>query len=164
MVNRPDVWLRGPLEGIPALLQPVAHALTQALEEVEKECKDLTTERLWARPGGIASIGYHLRHMAGSIDRLFTYARGENLTADQISILKMEAKDSNGESSDLMQVLRQNIAKALAQLGHTSEAELTEPREVGRSRLPSTVIGLLFHAAEHAYRHAGQIATTVKIV
>jgi len=43
-------------------------------------------------------------------------------------------------------------------------ATLTDARAVGRQRLPSTVIGLLVHAAEHTTRHAGQIITTAKIV
>jgi uncharacterized damage-inducible protein DinB len=164
MADQPDVWLRGAIEGVPALLQPVAHSLKQALEDVEKACKDLTFQRLWARPGGVAPIGYHLRHMAGSIDRLCTYARDERLTPDQISLLKLEGKEGADELDDLMQRLRVNVTNALDQLRHTSEASLTQPREVGRSKLPSSVIGLLNHAAEHAYRHAGQIATTAKLV
>jgi uncharacterized damage-inducible protein DinB len=35
---------------------------------------------------------------------------------------------------------------------------------VGRARLPTNVLGLLFHTAEHAARHAGQVVTTMKLV
>ena len=34
VTTKPEVWLRGPVNNIPALLQPVAHALMQAREEV----------------------------------------------------------------------------------------------------------------------------------
>ena len=52
----------------------------------------------------------------------------------------------------------------LEQVRHTPESSLTEVRGVGRAQLPSTVIGLLFHAAEHTLRHVGQVVTTIEIV
>jgi uncharacterized damage-inducible protein DinB len=56
------------------------------------------------------------------------------------------------------------IRKAHAQLRATKESDLLEPRLVGRAKLPSNVIGLLVHAAEHTARHVGQIVTTAKVV
>ncbi len=60
--------------------------------------------------------------------------------------------------------LTERIERALAQLERTPVESLDEPRAVGRKQLPTTVLGLLFHAAEHSTRHAGQIVTTAKIV
>jgi hypothetical protein len=56
------------------------------------------------------------------------------------------------------------IDEALNQLRRTPVESLGAAREVGRAKLPSTVLGLLFHAAEHTSRHVGQLITTLKIV
>src|SRR5712691_4979754 len=88
----PEVWLRGPIPGVPALLQPVAHSLLQCREELRARLEERTPEQIWARPSGVASIGFHARHAAGSLDRLFTYARGERLSAAQLAALAAEAQ------------------------------------------------------------------------
>jgi hypothetical protein len=85
-----EVWLRGPVEGIQPLLQPAAHALLQVGEDVLPIVRDLTPAELWARPGGAASIGFHLVHLPGSLDRLLTYSRGETLSSDQLAALAAE--------------------------------------------------------------------------
>jgi uncharacterized damage-inducible protein DinB len=165
MASTPEPWLRGPLPGIPALLQPPAHAFVMAREDVEAAVRELTPEQLWRRPGGAASIGFHLMHLAGSTDRLMTYARGESLTADQREALSLEQADGPRPSlSELVTAWRIQVDRALGQLASTEPSCLLEPREVGRARLPSTVQGLLFHAAEHAQRHVGQLVTTARIV
>ena len=162
----PEVWLRGPLPGVPPLLQPVAHALLQAREEVETNLRDFPAERLWDRPAGVASVGFHLQHLAGVLDRLFTYARGEGLTPAQLAALAAEGKPTTlpNEPAALVQLFGEAVEKSLAQLRITEEKILTEPREVGRAKLPSTVLGLLFHAAEHTQRHLGQLLVTARVV
>jgi uncharacterized damage-inducible protein DinB len=162
----PEVWLRGALPDVPPLLQPVAHSLLQCREEVRSTLRDLTPAQLWARPGGAASIGYHARHAAGSLDRLLTYARGETLSEAQREALASEgAPDlADGAASRLADAFDAAIDRALKQVAATQERTLLEARGVGRVQLPSTVIGLLFHAAEHTQRHAGQLVTTAKIV
>jgi uncharacterized damage-inducible protein DinB len=162
----PEVWMRGPVQGYARELQPVVHALLQVREEIAAHVADLTTEQLWSRPAGVASIGFHLRHLAGSLDRLLTYARGEQLTAEQLAFLKGEADPGAPPAStaQTLQVAADGIDRALSQVQHTDVATLQQARAVGRKQLPTTVMGLLFHAAEHASRHAGQIATTRKVV
>lgn len=164
--NLPEVWLRGPLPGVPPLLQPVAHALLQAREEVDTALHDFPAERLWERPAGVASVGFHLQHLAGVLDRLFTYARGEALSPGQLAALAAEGKSTSrpDEAAALVQLFREAVEKAVAQLRHTEEKILTDPREVGRAKLPSTVLGLLFHAAEHTQRHVGQLLVTARVV
>jgi len=161
----PEVWLRGPVPGIPPLLQPVAHALLQAVEEVRRVVGPLSPGPLWARPGGAASVGFHVRHAAGSLDRLFTYARGEGLAAEQRAFLAAEAEPGSPpeEAAALVAAFDRQVGHALAQLRETRESTLLEARGVGRLQLPSTVIGLLVHAAEHTQRHVGQIVTTARI-
>jgi len=165
-MSEPEVWLRGPVPNVAPLLQPVAHSLLQCRAEVRVALPSLTPAQLWARPGGAASVGYHARHAMGSLDRLFTYARGEQLTAAQLGALANEdrADERDGIQSQLVAEFDAAVERALAQLRATPEIALLEPREVGRAKLPSTVIGLLFHAAEHTQRHAGQLVTTAKIV
>lgn len=161
----PEVWLRGPVPDIPPLLQPVAHGLLQCQEELHAHLAGLTPDRIWAEPSGSASIGFHMRHAAGSLDRLFTYARGEQLSAAQRAALAAEpaADLAPNPAARLLAAFDEAVERALDQLRRTDESTLLEPRSVGRARLPSTVIGLLFHAAEHTQRHVGQTATLVKI-
>jgi uncharacterized damage-inducible protein DinB len=162
----PEVWLRGPIEGVPALLQPVAHGLLQCREEIAHNIEGLTPEQIWETPSGAASVGYHVRHAAGSLDRLFTYARGEQLSADQRAELAAEKQPdlAPNAAARLLAAFEATVERALTQLTETDESRLLDARGVGRAQLPSTVLGLLFHAAEHTQRHAGQIATTVRIV
>ena len=162
----PEVWLRGPIAGVPHELMPVVHALLQIREELDASVPSVTREQLWARPGGAASLGFHLRHLARSLDRLLTYARGEPLNDRQRAALESEeAPPVPGESpAALLRQAQDAIASAIAQVRATPVDTLGDDRRVGRSALPSTVRGLLFHAAEHAQRHAGQIATTIKWV
>jgi uncharacterized damage-inducible protein DinB len=162
----PEPWLRGPVPGVAPLLQPVAHALQQAVEDIRRVVTPLDITALWARPGGAASVGFHVLHAAGALDRLFTYARGEMLSTEQLASLKAETAPEEGRASarQLVAGFEAQVERALAQLRATSDDRLTEPREVGRAKMPSTVIGLLFHAAEHTQRHVGQTIATVKVV
>lgn len=165
MSTQSEVWLRGPVTGIPALLMPVAHALLQAKEDVVRAAEGLSDDALWTRPGGAASAGFHMFHMAQSLDRLMTYARGETLTDSQRMALALEKSgEIDAGADDLIELVATSVERALRQLRCTSEHALTADRRIGRSLLPSTVLGVLFHAAEHTTRHAGQLITTVKVV
>lgn len=164
--NTPEVWLRGPLPDMPPLLQPAAHALRQAQEELHTYLKDFPDTLLWERPAGVASVGFHLQHLTGVLDRLLTYARGQALSSEQLAYLAAEGKVPAPAvtGSDLLQAFDSQLEKAWQQLQTTDESTLTEPRAVGRAQLPSTVLGLLFHAAEHTQRHVGQLLVTVRIL
>lgn len=163
-MSTPEAWLRGPVAGVPTQLQPVAHALVQALEDVERAAAPLGPGELRARPGGAASVAFHLRHLAGSTDRLLTYARGEPLSRAQRDFLAAEEDDAAADAGALLAQARRAVEGALEQLRATPEASLDEPRGVGRAGLPSSVRGLLYHAGEHAARHAGQVVTTARVV
>jgi|SRR5690606_17216880 len=165
-VDNREAWQRGPVEGIPALLQPVAHSLFHTLEGVEEEMKDFPDELLWKRPAEVASVGFHLLHLTGVLDRLFTYARGEMLSQNQLKALAVEHDTQQGDKSagDLVQAFRDQVALALVQLKHTDEKHLTDARSIGRKKIPTTVAGLLFHAAEHCQRHFGQLLVTSRVL
>jgi len=160
-----EVWLRGPIEGIPPLVQPVAHSLLQCREEIDRVLTGMTPDRIWHVHANAASIGFHVLHAVGSLDRLFTYARGEALTDAQRQVLTEESHPDTGlTANDLLAAFDVGLARALDQLRRTDESTLTAVRHVGRARLPSTVIGLLFHAAEHTQRHIGQAVTTSRLM
>jgi uncharacterized damage-inducible protein DinB len=161
-----EAWLEGPLEGYPALLMPIAHSLVQSKRDLRAAAAGLTVSELWQRPGGAASVGFHLLHAAGSADRLFTYAMGNDLNDDQFAALAGErnAEDSGASAHDLIDRVDSTLDRVLEGLRHASEDQLTAVRHVGRARLPATLIGLLFHIAEHTQRHTGQVVTTAKIV
>jgi hypothetical protein len=164
--NKPEVWLRGPVEGIPPLLQPVAHALLQAREELNALMMDFPEILLWVQPVGMASPGFHLQHLAGVLDRLFTYARGEALTQHQLHKLATEGKMPEISYSviNILEVFNRQVDEAIKQLSETDESILTGRRLVGRAQVPSTVIGLYTHAAEHIMRHVGQLLVTSRIL
>ncbi len=160
-----EAWLRGPIEGVDPWLQPAAHAFIQAGEDVGRVMADFPEDRLWLRPGGAASVAFHLRHLAGATDRLLAYARGESLTAEQLAAARAESEPQAGlPLLDLVGAVRASFERALSQIRATPRDALLGARSVGRGGLPSTVLGLIFHAAEHATRHTGQLITTAKIV
>jgi uncharacterized damage-inducible protein DinB len=169
--NKLEVWLRGPIDAVPGLLQPVAHAILQAREEVNEMMIEFPDELLWEKPAGVASVGFHLQHLSGVLDRLFSYARAEQLTAKQKEYLVMEGKppvnidiNSGSISESLVSHFNEQVEKSIQELKNTDDKTLLETRGVGRAQIPSSVLGLLFHAAEHTQRHVGQLLVTVKVV
>ncbi len=164
MEHSTERWLRGPVERVPALLQPAAHALLQAVDDVKRVMHLFPDELLWQRPAGLASPGFHLRHLAGVLDRMGSYASGNPLTEQQFEYLETEGKETPVHSQQLVKKFEEQVRLMLQQLEQTAEHTLTDFRTVGRSKLPSTVIGILFHAAEHTQRHVGQLLVTVKML
>ena len=166
MAQKLEVWQRGPLPGIAPLLQPVAHALLQAREELNEYMNEFPAELLWLRPAGMASVGFHLQHLSGVLDRVFTYARAESLSEFQFTQLAEEGKDSTGgyTVAELVGRFNTQVDIAMLQIENTEVSTLTDYRGVGKAGLPSTVIGLLFHAAEHTMRHLGQLMVTAAVV
>ena len=163
MSETTEAWLRGHVDGIDPHLQPVAHALIQAREDVDRIAPGVPVDRLWHRPGA-ASAGFHLLHLAGALDRLFTYARGEMLNDAQKQAVRAESQDHpHLDGAALARVVGEAVDRALDQLRATAGSTILDGRRIGRAGLPSTVLGVLFHAAEHSTRHAGQFVTTVKI-
>jgi uncharacterized damage-inducible protein DinB len=163
--SKQEYWLRGPVPGITELLQPVAHAILQAYEEAVTTLQDFPDHKLWDRPAGVASVAFHLQHLAGVLDRLFTYAKNEQLTEAQLERMRTEGKWSAGLSvKQLLDAFRLQVEVSIDLLKTIPADRMLEHRSVGRKQIPSTVAGLLFHAAEHTMRHTGQLLVTAKIV
>jgi len=161
-----EAWQRGPVPGFEPLLMPIVHTLIQVREDLERLVAQVPPEHVWQRPGGAASIGFHVRHTGGALDRLFTYARGESLSEAQRAAMTEEGSpgDPPATMSALVSEVDGIIDRALDQLRATPASSLLDDRKVGRAGLPSTVLGLLFHAAEHCTRHVGQAITTALIL
>jgi len=160
-----EAWLSGKLDGFSTVMMPAAHALSQAIVDLKKSAADLSGKELLAKPNGAPSVAFHLRHIAGSVDRLLTYAKDENLSAAQFEFLKLETLDSSDLSAEeLVNQATLSIENALEYCKVISSESLFEERTVGRKKLPTNVFGLLFHIAEHTARHVGQITTTARIV
>jgi len=158
-------WQRGPIEGIPAVLQPIAHILLQVRESVGEIVEPLTEQEWNARPAGVASAAFHVRHIAGVVDRLFTYARGNALSPEQLAAIQSEGGELlAADVAPVLAALSARIDAAVAELRTIDVTTLGDFRAVGRARLPSTVIGCLVHGAEHAMRHVGQLSVTARIV
>jgi hypothetical protein len=164
-MSQPEPWLRGPVADVASALQPVAHSLTYAREQLDKTLPRLTSEQIWKRPGNVAPIGYHVRHAIGSIDRMLTYLRGEALNDAQLAALHAEKEDRPDlDGGALLERAHGVIDGALDVVKRTHPEGLDEPRAIGRKQLPSDVRGILFEIAVHTARHIGQIATTAKLV
>jgi DinB family protein len=158
-------WQRGPVEDVPDVLQPVAHILLQVRESVGEIAEPLTEQEWNARPAGVASAAFHVRHIAGVIDRLFTYARGSALSPEQLAAIRLEGRELlTPDVATVLGVLSARVDAAVAELRTVDVTTLGDFRGVGRARLPSTVIGCLVHGAEHAMRHVGQLSVTARIV
>lgn len=161
----PEVWLRGALEGYSPVVMPAAHALLQVREDLARLARTVPPEQVWARPGGAASIGFHVRHTGGALDRLLTYARGEALSDAQLQALRAEGDpgDPPAGLEVLVAEATREVDRALGQLRATAPDRVFDERRVGRAGLVSTVLGLIVHAAEHSTRHVGQAITTALI-
>ena len=161
-MSLPEPWLRGPIEGVPPHLLPVFHSFAMVREDLAHYTEGLSTEDVWRRTGALPSLGFHLRHIAHSVDRLVTYLCGEPLTDTQIATLKQES-DPGATLAELLAGIDAQLKDAERRMRLIDAAALQEPRYIGKKRLPSTVLGLLVHVAEHTQRHLGQAITTAKL-
>jgi len=157
-----EAWLRGPIEGVPPHLMPVFHSFLMVREDLARYTEGLTTEDVWRRTGALPSLGFHLRHIAHSVDSLVTYLCGDQLSDAQIATLKQES-EPGATLTELLDGINTKLSDAEGRIRTIDAAMLGEPRYIGKKRLPSTVLGLLVHVAEHTQRHLGQAITTAKL-
>ena len=159
----PEPWLRGTLTEVPAVGRGVLHALELALEDAKKWCGDLNEAQMHTRPVGLPSVACQLRHIAGSLDRLLTYAEGRALSEEQLQALKAEA-NSEGTTKELLAGFEAAISRGSLRVRALASEDPSLQRTVGAKRLTTTLGGLLVHIADHTQRHVGQAITTAKLV
>jgi hypothetical protein len=162
MPTLPEPWLRGPISNVHPLIAPMLYAFQQAHEDLATHTAGLTIEQIWATPHGLGSLGFHIRHIAGSTSRLITYLEGNQLSEHQLAELRTEP-EPGASIQNLLAGMERSFEHAEAVVRALNPADLAAPREVGRKRLPTTVIGLLTHIAEHTQRHVGQAISAAKL-
>lgn len=158
----PEPWLRGTRPHPHPILRAVLHSFEQVSEDLAMHTAGLTDQQTWRSYGAVAPLGYQLRHIAGSVDRLTTYAAGEALTEVQLAAGRLEAVPG-ASLEELLQQVEAALAEASERLGKLDLSDLDAPRFVGRQRLPTTLGGLLLHLAEHTQRHLGEAIITAKL-
>jgi uncharacterized damage-inducible protein DinB len=134
-----------------------------AEEDTTKWCSNLNDRELHERPFGLPSVGFQLRHIARSLDRFCTYAEGKSLTEQQLSALASEPENT-GTTNSIFAELEASLENTRRRLDVIIQQPLDTPIAIGRKRLPTTLAGLLVHAAEHTQRHVGQAITTAKVI
>ncbi len=158
-----EPWLDGPLEGVSPLVQPLFFSFTQVRNDLAQYTATVSDDDFWRSVGGLPSLGFQLRHLAGSADRLATYLFGEQLSASQLAALKTEHLPG-ATRTELLAIVEAALERVKERLRGLNPDALYEPRFVGRQQRPTTVIGLLVHIAEHTQRHLGQAITTAKLL
>ncbi len=161
--KQPEPWLRGTLTDIPPVARGVVHALQLADEDIQKWCASLTDEELNAKPHGLPSVAFHLRHIARSLHRLLIYAEGEQLGEAQLAALRSEG-DSDATHKDLFAEWRASLEATGRRVRILAKEDQALVRTVGGKALPTTIGGLLVHLADHTQRHVGQAITTAKLL
>jgi hypothetical protein len=159
----PEPWLRADITDVDPLLKPVLYSFRMAQEDLQRFTEGLTVDEIWLRPYGLAPVGFHIRHIGGSVDRLLTYSTGGSLSEDQFQQLRSEMEPGPGRE-ELLAELQQTLERCEEIVRRIDITQLTHDRGVGRQQLPTTVIGLLIHVAEHTQRHVGQAIVTAKLV
>jgi hypothetical protein len=162
MRDATEPWMRGTHGELDPVRRAVVHALELAEEDVARWCDELGDEAMFARPGGVPPVAFHLRHMARSLDRLLTYAEQEVLSESQLKALRTEM--DAGAAAEVLAEFRAGLRVAKERVKAIDPKSFGEARGIGRKRLPTTVVGLLIHCAEHTQRHVGQAVTTAKLV
>ena len=163
MENLAEPWLRGPIPDVDPLVAPILYAFQQAREDLRRHTEGLTGDQIWATPHGFGSVGFHLRHIAGSTDRLMTYLEGQALNSEQMKALQAEDQPGGPVREELLAELDRVFLRSEGVVRSLDPSKLAEGRTVGRKRLPTTVIGLLTHIAEHTQRHVGQAISAAKL-
>jgi uncharacterized damage-inducible protein DinB len=158
-----EPWLRGTNTELPGVVRAVVHALEMTREDVLTACEPLTHKEMIEKPMTVTSVGFHLIHIVGSLDRLLTYAEGGQLSEGQIAVMRSEVALEKFEET-WREAFLTGLERATQRVRSFAVADLEQPRFVGRKQLPTTVGGLLVHCADHSLRHVGQIVTTTRLI
>jgi len=158
-----EPWMRGTHEDVPAVGRAVLHALELALDDISKWTAGLTDAEVHAQPLGLPAVAFHLRHIARSVDRILSYAEGNQLTPEQLTALKAE-QIGNETLAELMAEVEASFSNAADRVRVLATADFNTFRGVGRKQLPASIGGALIHVADHTQRHVGQVVTTAKVL
>ena len=159
-----EPWLTGKLNDVSPLLAAILYSFEQAREDLRRWTEGLSEEQVWRRTGEIGSVGFHIRHIAGSVDRLITYADGRQLDESQLVELKSEQNNGGLSRDELLALLDEKLSKADTVVRGIDPSSFSTVREIGRKRTPVPLGVLLVHISEHTQRHVGAAIVTSKVV
>jgi len=163
-----EPWLRGTHTDDPAVGRAVLHAFELALDDLRKWTDGLTDLEIHTLPLELPPLAFHLRHIARSVDRLLTYAEGNQLSAEQLARMKAEEIGPQHDERETLAVLlvevENSFANAAGRVRALTKEDLNTFRGVGRKQVPTTIGGLLVHVADHTMRHVGHAVTTAKVL
>lgn len=154
--------MRGILPGIDPVVGHLLRAIEQIREDIDRAVRPLRTEQIWARPHGITPVGFHVKHLAGSTERLCTYLEGNQLNAEQLAAMNQEGQGAES-ATELLGAVNRALARYEQLARALSPHRFGEVREIGRRRLQTTAISLAIHIAEHGQRHVGQAINAAKL-
>ena len=158
----PEPWLRGVIPGLNPVTGHLLRASEQIREDLARHIAPLTPEQLWARPEQMTPAGFHVKHLAGSTERLCQYLVGRPLSDEQIRALERESQPE-GNASELLERVNGALSRFDEIVRQLRADEFGDIREVGRKRIPVTAIGLAIHIVEHGQRHVGQAISAAKL-
>jgi hypothetical protein len=141
-----EPWLRGPLPD----LHPVIGHLVRSSQHIREDVRLVR-----------APVRFHLKHLAGSTNRLCTYLKGGVLTPEQLAAIP-EEHNGNETLAELIELVDWAFYRYESLVRALNPTEFGALRYVGRDRLPVTAISLAIHIAEHGQRHVGQAITAAK--
>src|SRR5579863_272963 len=159
----PEPWMRGIVPGIDPVVGHLLRASEHIREDLERAIAPLSVEQLWATPDGMTSAGFHVKHLAGSTERLSTYLEGRQLNAEQIAAMRAEGTGQES-AADLLASVRAALARYEELVRALSPEHFADVREIGRKRLQTTAVSVAIHIAEHGQRHVGQAINAAKLV
>ena len=158
-----EPWLLGGITDLDPLRAGLLYSFRHATRDIAEWTAEVPEEELQMRYGNLASAAFHVRHIAGSVDRLLTYATGHQLSETQLEELRQE-EGRPATRSGLLAELETALTKAEATVRSLDPARYGETREIGRRRVPVPLGVLLLHVAEHTQRHVGQLIMTIKVI
>jgi uncharacterized damage-inducible protein DinB len=158
-----EPWLRGTHSDVPSVGRAVVHALELGLDDLAKWTAGLSDAEVHAQPLGVPAVAFPLRHIGRSVDRILSYAEGNQLTAEQFTALKAE-QIGNETLAELMAEVEASFSNAAERVRVLAAADFNTFRGVGRKQLPTSIGGALIHVADHTQRHVGQVVTTAKVL
>ena len=127
--TNPEPWLRGPIQGVHAFVMPVFFTFTQVREELASQSAGLSHEQVWRKMHGTAPLGFHIKHIAGSVDRLTTYLLNRQLNEEQMQFMREEVADDSGLDG-LLGLMNGALDRSEKQLREIDPASLCPPKQV----------------------------------
>jgi hypothetical protein len=159
-----EPWLRGGHHDLDPLQAAVLYSFEHAKADIDQWTSGLSEDQLWMQLGKVGSPGWHVRHIAGSVDRLTTYAAGAQLTEVQLAALERENQPGGPTKSELLALVQETLTRCAHTLRSLDPSAWHSTREIGRRRVPVPLGVLLVHIAEHTQRHVGELIVTVKLI